>query len=188
MTRWCSHYSNNGHNSRTCPIHVGSSSSSPSLYGGGSVKLFGVRLTDGSIIKKSTSMGNLSCAVAHYNSSSQNLDSPSSDPLHDRVHIPSGYFRRFRLRIRIGLLAGQNVEVLSSSPKSPTSFLSEHHVKALAGGKAPTTGIATRHVRRSHSGKLVRVKKDAGLWWSCNDEFSSTTHLDKGNSFSQQRA
>lgn len=56
-------------------------------------------------------------------------------------------------------IASQNVEILSSSPKSPTSFLSEHHVKAPAGGKAPTAGIAVRHVRRSHSGKFVRVKK-----------------------------
>nr|AXF84304.1 MYB1 [Boehmeria nivea] len=45
MTRRCSHCSNNGHNSRTCPNR--------------GVKLFGVRLTDGSI-RKSASMGNLS--------------------------------------------------------------------------------------------------------------------------------
>ncbi|XP_015902404.2 transcription factor MYBS3 [Ziziphus jujuba] len=84
MTRRCSHCSNNGHNSRTCPSRGG--------VGGGSgsgVKLFGVRLTDGSIIKKSASMGNLS---AHYHSSSSaadspNPDSPSSDPLHE----PDGY-------------------------------------------------------------------------------------------------
>ncbi|MED6137231.1 Transcription factor kua1 [Stylosanthes scabra] len=44
MTRRCSHCSNNGHNSRTCPNR--------------GVKLFGVRLTDGSI-RKSASMGNL---------------------------------------------------------------------------------------------------------------------------------
>ncbi|KAL4281256.1 hypothetical protein GQ457_03G022080 [Hibiscus cannabinus] len=45
MTHRCSHCSNNGHNSRTCPNR--------------GVKLFGVRLTDGSI-RKSASMGNLS--------------------------------------------------------------------------------------------------------------------------------
>ncbi|KAI0488266.1 hypothetical protein KFK09_028093 [Dendrobium nobile] len=45
MTRKCSHCSHNGHNSRTCPNR--------------GVKLFGVRLTDGSI-RKSASMGNLS--------------------------------------------------------------------------------------------------------------------------------
>ncbi|XP_074264769.1 transcription factor MYBS3-like [Silene latifolia] len=51
MTRRCSHCSHNGHNSRTCPNR--------------GVKLFGVRLTDGSI-RKSASMGNLS----HFGSSS----------------------------------------------------------------------------------------------------------------------
>ncbi|KAL5551426.1 hypothetical protein UlMin_001602 [Ulmus minor] len=51
MTRRCSHCSHNGHNSRTCPNR--------------GVKLFGVRLTDGSI-RKSASMGNLS----HYAGSS----------------------------------------------------------------------------------------------------------------------
>lgn len=56
-------------------------------------------------------------------------------------------------------IATQNAEVLSSSPKSPTSLLSEHYLKVPAGGKAPNVGIAVRHVRRSHSGKLVRVKK-----------------------------
>ncbi|XP_042050836.1 transcription factor KUA1-like [Salvia splendens] len=44
MTRRCSHCSHNGHNSRTCPNR--------------GVKLFGVRLIDGSI-RKSASMGNL---------------------------------------------------------------------------------------------------------------------------------
>ncbi|KAL9242773.1 hypothetical protein vseg_016739 [Gypsophila vaccaria] len=46
MTRRCSHCTQNGHNSRTCPNR-------------GGLKLFGVRLTDGSI-RKSASMGNLS--------------------------------------------------------------------------------------------------------------------------------
>ncbi|URD95357.1 MYB family transcription factor [Musa troglodytarum] len=45
MTRRCSHCSHDGHNSRTCPNR--------------GVKLFGVRLTEGSI-RKSASMGNLS--------------------------------------------------------------------------------------------------------------------------------
>ncbi|CAL9086657.1 unnamed protein product [Musa textilis] len=45
MTRWCSHCSHDGHNSRTCPNR--------------GVKLFDVRLTEGSI-RKSASMGNLS--------------------------------------------------------------------------------------------------------------------------------
>ncbi|KAK1303271.1 hypothetical protein QJS10_CPB11g00311 [Acorus calamus] len=50
MTRRCSHCSQNGHNSRTCPNR--------------GVKLFGVRLTDGGI-RKSASMGNLT----HYTGS-----------------------------------------------------------------------------------------------------------------------
>lgn len=88
MTRRCSHCSNNGHNSRTCPSRGGGGGS-----GSTGVKLFGVRLTDGSIIKKSASMGNLS---AHYHSSSSaadspNPDSPSSDPLHEPLHEPDGY-------------------------------------------------------------------------------------------------
>ncbi|XP_057510521.1 transcription factor KUA1-like [Actinidia eriantha] len=53
MTRRCSHCSHNGHNSRTCPNR--------------GVKLFGVRLTDGSI-RKSASMGNLT----HYTGSGSN--------------------------------------------------------------------------------------------------------------------
>ncbi|KAK4394893.1 ma3 domain-containing translation regulatory factor 1 [Sesamum angolense] len=76
-------------------------------------------------------------------------------------------------------IASQNAEVmsslsLSSSPKSPgprsprpkspgqnSSVLSEHHhVKAPGGGhSAMVGGVAVRHVRRSHSGKLIRVKK-----------------------------
>ncbi|KGN45584.1 transcription factor MYBS3 [Cucumis sativus] len=80
MTRRCSHCSNNGHNSRTCPSRAGGGGGS-----GAGVKLFGVRLTDGSFIKKSASMGNLS---VHYHSSSSaaaspNPDSPNSDPVHD---------------------------------------------------------------------------------------------------------
>ncbi|KAJ8752055.1 hypothetical protein K2173_001082 [Erythroxylum novogranatense] len=53
-------------------------------------------------------------------------------------------------------------KILSSSPKSPSALLSEHHIKVPASGRAPNAGIAVRHVRRSHSGKYVRVKKDGG--------------------------
>lgn len=56
-------------------------------------------------------------------------------------------------------IASQNSETLSSSPKSPTYLLSDHQLKVPVAGKAPTAGIAVRHVRRSHSGKFVRVKK-----------------------------
>lgn len=51
----------------------------------------------------------------------------------------------------------------SSSPKSPPSLLSEHHIRVATGGKAPTVGFAVRHVRRSHSGKFIRVKKGEEL-------------------------
>ncbi|OMO59602.1 Zinc finger, CCHC-type, partial [Corchorus capsularis] len=69
MTRRCSHCSHNGHNSRTCPNR--------------GVKLFGVRLTDGSI-RKSASMGNLSQysgsnAAAHNGNGS---NSPGEGPDH----------------------------------------------------------------------------------------------------------
>ncbi|KAJ6410312.1 hypothetical protein OIU84_007127 [Salix udensis] len=55
--------------------------------------------------------------------------------------------------------ASQNAENLSSSsPKGlfPSSLFSEQHIKAPAAGKAGTAG---RQVRKSHSGKHVRVKK-----------------------------
>eukprot|EP00262_Sarcandra_glabra_P014981 TRINITY_DN452_c1_g1_i1.p1 TRINITY_DN452_c1_g1~~TRINITY_DN452_c1_g1_i1.p1 ORF type:complete len:334 (-),score=35.47 TRINITY_DN452_c1_g1_i1:226-1227(-) len=73
MSRRCSHCSNNGHNSRTCPSR------------GGGVKLFGVRLTDG-LIKKSASMGNLSSL--HYYNNTCTSSSPSSDPT---LSIADGY-------------------------------------------------------------------------------------------------
>lgn len=87
MTRRCSHCSNNGHNSRTCPTRGGGACS-------GGVRLFGVRLTDGSIIKKSASMGNL--LGTHYHSSSSNTaspnpDSPLSDHVRDPANVPEGY-------------------------------------------------------------------------------------------------
>ncbi|KAK1434170.1 hypothetical protein QVD17_11088 [Tagetes erecta] len=68
MTRRCSHCSNNGHNSRTCPTRTT-----------GGVKLFGVRLTDGSIMKKSASMGNLS-ALYHPSSPVAVSPNPPSSP------------------------------------------------------------------------------------------------------------
>ncbi|KAG1358906.1 hypothetical protein COCNU_08G003520 [Cocos nucifera] len=79
-------------------------------------------------------------------------------------------------------MAAQNAEVLSSSPRSPTSLLlSEYHNKGGAAGKA-STGV--RHVRRSHSGKLVRVKKDGaggkGTWGKLLDT-DSETRLDRND-------
>ncbi|KAL6006081.1 hypothetical protein ACLOJK_040126 [Asimina triloba] len=78
MTRRCSHCSNNGHNSRTCPSR-------------GGLKLFGVRLTDGTSMKKSASMGNLSSAHHHSFSSSPNAGGSPSDPLRDPTHVADGY-------------------------------------------------------------------------------------------------
>ncbi|MQL78832.1 hypothetical protein Taro_011254 [Colocasia esculenta] len=89
MTRRCSHCSNNGHNSRTCPARAAGSGGG----GGGVVKLFGVRLVEGGAMKKSASMGNIS----HYSSSSAstqaspNPGSPSNDPLREGGPAASGY-------------------------------------------------------------------------------------------------
>ncbi|XP_065874050.1 MA3 DOMAIN-CONTAINING TRANSLATION REGULATORY FACTOR 3-like [Euphorbia lathyris] len=88
-------------------------------------------------------------------------------------------------------IASQSAEILSSSPKSLSSspkstsmLLSEHHLKVSAAGKAPTTGIAVRHVRRSHSGKLVRVKKDGGggkgTWGKLLD-VDGDSHIDRND-------
>lgn len=73
MTRRCSHCNHNGHNSRTCPNR--------------GVKLFGVRLTEGSI-RKSASMGNLS----HYTGSgSGGHGSGSPGDVPDHVAGGDGY-------------------------------------------------------------------------------------------------
>ncbi|KHN14073.1 Programmed cell death protein 4 [Glycine soja] len=81
-------------------------------------------------------------------------------------------------------IASQNAENLSSSPKSPSSLLSDHHVKAPAGGKSQTSGIAVRHVRRSHSGKYGKVKKDGaggkGTWGKLLDT-DIDSHIDRND-------
>ncbi|KAJ4839996.1 Peptide chain release factor 1, mitochondrial, partial [Turnera subulata] len=87
-------------------------------------------------------------------------------------------------------LASQNAEslpsprVLSSSPKSPSALFSEHQLKVPASAKAPTAGIAVRHVRRSHSGKFVRVKKDGGggkgTWGKLLDT-DGVSHIDRND-------
>ncbi|XP_076887972.1 MA3 DOMAIN-CONTAINING TRANSLATION REGULATORY FACTOR 3-like [Bidens hawaiensis] len=51
--------------------------------------------------------------------------------------------------------AAQSTEALLS----PSRLMAEHQIKAPAGERV---GIAVRHVRRSHSGKFGRVKKDGG--------------------------
>ncbi|KAJ8430704.1 hypothetical protein Cgig2_000269 [Carnegiea gigantea] len=70
---------------------------------------------------------------------------------------------------------------LSSSPKPTSTLLSDHHGKGHGGGgKAP----AVRHVRRSHSGKVVRVKKDGaggkGTWGKLLD-IDGEAHLDRND-------
>ncbi|KAG9446685.1 hypothetical protein H6P81_012813 [Aristolochia fimbriata] len=81
-------------------------------------------------------------------------------------------------------IASQNADILSSSPKSPTSLLPEHQIKVCTGGKAPTVGFAVRHVRRSHSGKLIRVKKDGGggkgTWGKLLDT-DGDSHVDRND-------
>ncbi|XP_019196959.1 PREDICTED: transcription factor MYB1R1-like isoform X2 [Ipomoea nil] len=97
MTRRCSHCSNDGHNSRTCPSRGGPAAAAA----GGSVRLFGVRLTDGSIMKKSASMGNLgsfmkkSASMGNLSSSAAASPnpggSPSWDVLREPAHSTDGY-------------------------------------------------------------------------------------------------
>ncbi|XP_058763328.1 MA3 DOMAIN-CONTAINING TRANSLATION REGULATORY FACTOR 1-like [Vicia villosa] len=84
-------------------------------------------------------------------------------------------------------IASENVEslaALSSSPKSPSSLLADHHIKAPAGGKAQTAGIAVRHVRRCHSGKYGRAKKDGaggkGTWGKLLDT-EIDSHIDRND-------
>lgn len=86
-------------------------------------------------------------------------------------------------------IATQNAEILSSSPKSPSpkspsTLLAEHHIKAPGGGKAAVGGIAVRHVRRSHSGKHIRVKKDGaggkGTWGKLLDT-DGESHIDRND-------
>lgn len=60
-------------------------------------------------------------------------------------------------------IASQNADILSSSPRSPTglgTLLPDHNNNK--GGRTASGSNTVRHVRRSHSGKLVRVKKDGG--------------------------
>ncbi|CAN1285967.1 Transcription factor MYBS3 [Linum perenne] len=129
MTRRCSHCSNNGHNSRTCPTR----SAAPT----GGVKLFGVRLTDGSIIKKSASMGNLS---VHYHSSSAaspNPDSPVSDHARDSGRLADGYL-------------SDDMAHASSSSNRRVPWTEEEHRLFLIGlqklGKGDWRGIARNYV------------------------------------------
>ncbi|KAG6792129.1 hypothetical protein POTOM_001272 [Populus tomentosa] len=131
MTRRCSHCSHNGHNSRTCPNRV--------------VKLFGVRLTDGSI-RKSASMGNLSLYTGSSNmggphaSGSNNPGSPGETPDHAAAAAADGY-------------ASEDFVPGSSSSrerKKGVPWTEEEHRMFLLGlqklGKGDWRGIARNYV------------------------------------------
>ncbi|KAL4193485.1 hypothetical protein AMTRI_Chr06g199650 [Amborella trichopoda] len=81
-------------------------------------------------------------------------------------------------------LASENTELLASSPKSPKSLLPDHQIRVIIGSKAPAVGFAVRHVRRSHSGKLIRVKKDGaggkGTWGKLLDT-DADSRLDRND-------
>lgn len=142
MTRRCSHCSNNGHNSRTCPTR----SSGGSGGGGLGPKIFGVRL-DGSIIKKSASMGNLSSAHYHSSSSaaaSPNPDSPSSDLIRDQmIHVSDGYLSDDPAHASVS--ANRRAERKKGIP-----WTEEEHRRFLVGlqnlGKGDWRGIARNFV------------------------------------------
>ncbi|KAK1359634.1 putative initiation factor eIF-4 gamma, MA3, Armadillo-type fold protein [Heracleum sosnowskyi] len=81
-------------------------------------------------------------------------------------------------------IAAQSAEVLSTSPLSPSKLMSEHFVKATGGGKAGNAGNGSRHVRRTHSGKLGRAKKDGGggkgTWGRLLDT-EGESHIDRND-------
>nr|ABH02846.1 MYB transcription factor MYB180 [Glycine max] len=129
MTRRCSHCSHNGHNSRTCPNR--------------GVKLFGVRLTDGSI-RKSASMGNLT----HYAGS-------GSGPLHTGLNNPGspGETPDHAAAVADGYLSEDFVPGSSSSSrerKKGVPWTEEEHRMFLLGlqklGKGDWRGIARTYV------------------------------------------
>ncbi|ONK77807.1 uncharacterized protein A4U43_C02F10900 [Asparagus officinalis] len=55
------------------------------------------------------------------------------------------------------LAAEINAEVMATSPRSSSEEIGDHQTIKIGSGRAAGGG---RHVRRTHSGKLVRVKKD----------------------------
>ncbi|KAM0018767.1 putative programmed cell death protein [Helianthus debilis subsp. tardiflorus] len=81
-------------------------------------------------------------------------------------------------------IATQSTEILSSSPKSPSWLMSEQSIKAPVAERAPNGGIAVRHTRRTHSGKLGRAKKDGGggkgTWGKLLDT-DAETHIDRND-------
>uniref|UniRef100_A0A7N1A5U7 Uncharacterized protein n=1 Tax=Kalanchoe fedtschenkoi TaxID=63787 RepID=A0A7N1A5U7_KALFE len=144
MTRRCSHCSFDGHDSRTCPSRA-TSSSSPAANcstttggGGGGVKLFGVRLTDGSIMKKSASMGNLSSSPSTA-AASPNPSSPASDTTGNARAAPDGYLSDDPAHVN-----------RRSDRKKGTPWTEEEHRLFLIGlhklGKGDWRGIARNYV------------------------------------------
>ncbi|KAL3817999.1 hypothetical protein ACJIZ3_003904 [Penstemon smallii] len=126
MTRRCSHCSHNGHNSRTCPNR--------------GVKLFGVRLTDGSI-RKSASMGNLTHYMGSGSTTPQNgvgHDSPADTP--DHPSAAEGYGSE-------DFVAGSSS---SRERKKGVPWTEEEHRMFLLGlqklGKGDWRGIARNYV------------------------------------------
>ncbi|CAI0447502.1 unnamed protein product [Linum tenue] len=73
---------------------------------------------------------------------------------------------------------------LSSSPKSPSGLRPEHFVRVPGAGKASTGGAGGRHVKRSHSGKYGRAKKDGaggkGTWGKLLDT-EGDIHIDRND-------
>lgn len=70
---------------------------------------------------------------------------------------------------------------LSSSPKSTSTLLSDHHPKGHGGGGGKANAMKPR---RSHSGKIIRVKKEGGggkgTWGKLLD-IDGEAHLDRND-------
>ncbi|KAK4489167.1 hypothetical protein RD792_004961 [Penstemon davidsonii] len=127
MTRKCSHCSQNGHNSRTCPNR--------------GVKLFGVRLTDGSI-RKSASMGNLTHYMGSGNGSGGTT--PQNGVGHDSPDHPSAAADGYGSE---DFVAGTSS---SRDRKKGVPWTEEEHRMFLLGlqklGKGDWRGIARNYV------------------------------------------
>eukprot|EP00252_Welwitschia_mirabilis_P004421 TRINITY_DN14779_c0_g1_i1.p1 TRINITY_DN14779_c0_g1~~TRINITY_DN14779_c0_g1_i1.p1 ORF type:complete len:335 (+),score=38.27 TRINITY_DN14779_c0_g1_i1:301-1305(+) len=127
MTRKCSHCGQNGHNSRTCPNR--------------GVKIFGVRLIDGPLIRKSASMGNLS----HCSSSSSSAHATSSSVAEtpDASHSADGY-------LSDGLVHNSSSSNSRSERKKGVPWTEEEHRMFLIGlqklGKGDWRGISRNYV------------------------------------------
>ncbi|CAI0517041.1 unnamed protein product [Linum tenue] len=168
MTRRCSHCSHNGHNSRTCPNR--------------GVKLFGVRLTDGSI-RKSASMGNLSHYTGSGNPGGGGGSPGGDDP--DQGGAGDGYASE-------DFVAGSSS---SRERKKGVPWTEEEHRMFLLGlqklGKGDWRGIARNYVISrtptqvaSHAQKyfirqsnVSRRKRRSSLFDIVADEVSTSPHI-----------